>query len=67
MNPVGFSDVSPDIQSAGASNISSLIQRLLKFTEYTIQVSGYTVKGDGPFSKAVIVRTDEDGKTHKAS
>lgn len=67
MNPVGFSNVVPDIQSARASSTSSLIQRLLKFTEYTIQVSGYTVKGDGPLSNAVVVRTDEDGKTHKAS
>ena len=67
VNPVGFGDVSPDIQSVRASNTSFLMQRLLKFTEYTIQVSGYTVKGDGPLSNAVSVITEEDGKTHKAS
>ena len=67
MNPAGFGVVSPDIQSVGATSTSFLMQGLLKFTEYTIQVSGYTVKGDGPLSSAVIVRTEEDGKTHKAS
>ena len=67
VNPAGFGDVSPNIQSVGESNTSFLIQGLLKFTAYTIQVSGYTVKGDGPLSNAEIVRTEEDGKTHKAS
>ena len=67
VNPAGFGVVSPDIQSVRASNTSFLMQGLLKFTEYTIQVSGYTVKGDGPLSNAEIVRTEEDGKTHKAS
>lgn len=67
VNPAGFGDVSPNIQSVGESNTSFLIQGLLKFTAYTIQVSGYTVKGDGPLSNVVTVRTEEDGKTHKAS
>ncbi|XP_074628437.1 uncharacterized protein LOC141886246 isoform X3 [Acropora palmata] len=60
VNPAGFGVVSPDIQSVGATSTSFLMQGLLKFTEYTIQVSGYTVKGDGPLSSAVIVRTEED-------
>lgn len=45
-------------------NLSTKVQigGLEKFTEYVVQVSGYTVKGEGRVSKAVNVWTDEDGK-----
>ena len=62
LDSVGFGIVSSRVQSTAANTTSSLIPGLLKFTDYSIQVSGFTVKGDGPLSKAVIVKTEEDGK-----
>ena len=62
MDPDGFGDVSTGVHETGAGSTSTVIQGLLKFTNYRIQVSGFTVKGDGPPSHAVVVRTDEDGK-----
>ena len=46
----------------GPANSSTFLKSLLKFTSYRIQVSAFTVKGDGPLSDAVIIQTDEDGK-----
>jgi len=60
MDPDGFGDVSTGVHATGAGSTSTVIQGLLKFTNYRIQVSGFTVKGDGPLSHAVVVRTDED-------
>ena len=62
LDPEGFGDVSTGVHPTGAGSASTQIQGLLKFTNYSIQVSGFTVKGDGPMSDAVIVTTDEDGK-----
>ena len=38
------------------------LTNLARYTEYSIKVLAATVKGDGPPSEAIIVRTDEDGK-----
>jgi len=62
LDPEGYGDVSTGSHPTGPTNSSTLIKNLLKFTSYRIQVSAFTVKGDGPFSDAVIVRTEEDGK-----
>lgn len=35
---------------------------LAKYTFYSISVVAATVKGDGPASSTIIVRTDEDSK-----
>ena len=35
---------------------------LAKYTVYSISVVAATVKGDGPASSTIIVRTDEDSK-----
>ena len=61
-DPEGFGDVSRSAHTTEAGRTSTLIQGLLKFTSYRIQVSGFTVKGDGPRSDAVVVKTQEDGK-----
>lgn len=61
-DPEGFGDVSRGAHTTEAGRTSTLIQGLLKFTNYRIQVSGFTVKGDGPRSDAVVVKTQEDGK-----
>ena len=57
-----FGDVSTGVHVTKAGSTSTLIQDLLKFSNYSIQVSGFTAKGDGPLSQEVFVRTDEDCK-----
>ena len=61
-DPEGFGDVSKGIHTIETGRTSALIQGLLKFTNYRIQVSGFTVKGNGPRSDVVVVKTEEDGK-----
>ena len=36
--------------------------KLEKYTNYTFQVSAFTVKGEGNKSEPIVVITDEDGK-----
>ena len=43
-------------------NTSLEVTGLERYTNYSIQVAGYTVKGVGIFSEPIIVITDEDGK-----
>ena len=62
LDPEGYGEVSTGSHPTGPTNSSTLIKSLLKFTSYRIQVSAFTVKGDGPLSDAVIVPTEEDGK-----
>lgn len=38
---------------------------LRPYTFYSIQVLAYTIKGDGPKSPPIIIRTEEEGKTDK--
>lgn len=38
------------------------ITDLEKYTQYSITVAAFNIKGDGPASEAVIARTLEDGK-----
>ena len=61
-NSEGFGDVSKGVHTIETGRTSALIQGLLKFTNYRIQVSAFTVKGDGPRSDVVVVKTEEDGK-----
>lgn len=61
-DPEGYGDVSTGSHPTGPANSSTFLKNLLKFTSYRIQVSAFTVKGDGPLSDAVIIRTEEDGK-----
>ena len=43
---------------------SFILNSLDKYTQYLIQVLGYTRIGDGvPSAPAVVVRTNEDGKS----
>ena len=41
---------------------SCVLKDLRKFTRYVIQVQGFTSKGEGKLSKALVLRTDQDGK-----
>ena len=36
---------------------------LEKYTNYSIQVSAFTVKGEGNISEPIVVITDEDGES----
>lgn len=65
LDPAGSGHVMAGVHATGASNTSILIHGLLKFTNYSVQVSGFTVKGDGLLSNQVTVRTDEDGEKIK--
>lgn len=38
---------------------------LRPYTFYSIQVLAYTIKGDGPKSPPIIIRTEEEGKTDR--
>ena len=65
-DPEGFGDVSRGVHTTETGRTSVLIQGLLKFTNYRIQVSAFTVKGDGPRSDAFVVKTEEDGKNESS-
>jgi len=41
---------------------SVVLGELDKYTEYSIKVSAATIKGSGPPSDEIFVRTDEDSK-----
>lgn len=41
---------------------SASLTDLSKFTEYKIQVAAFTVKGHGPRTQEIVLRTSEDGK-----
>jgi len=47
--------------SVGPLETNTQISGLERYTMYKVQVSGFTIKGDGPTAET-LVRTDEDGK-----
>lgn len=47
--------------TVGPLETSTHISGLERYTMYKVQVSGFTIKGDGPRT-ATYVRTDEDGE-----
>ena len=49
---------------AGPSERQKTITGLKKYVNYNITVLAYTVKGDGPPSSPVLVRTDQDSKLY---
>ena len=53
----------PDIQkSVPPSPQKTVLEDLKKFTHYTIRVYAFTRNGNGIPSKALTLRTEEDGK-----
>ena len=48
--------------SAGPNDRQKELTGLKEFVNYTITVFASTVKGDGPTSDAIVVRTDQDSK-----
>ena len=41
---------------------TTVLNGLLEYVEYCIRVRAYTSQGPGPYSDAICVTTDEDGK-----
>ena len=50
----------PRVVGAGVRDIT--LTGLDKYTPYTVEMSAYTSKGDGPGSQPITVWTDEDSK-----
>ena len=53
-----------DSKIVPASTSSLELTGLNKFVKYNITVLATTVKGDGPGSGVIVVRTDQDGKAN---
>lgn len=53
--------------SAGTNDRQKELTGLKEFVNYNITVFASTVKGDGPASDTIVVRTDQDSKLHKLS
>ena len=51
-----------DAVQAGANDRQKELTGLKEFVNYNIIVFASTVKGDGPTSDAIVVRTDQDSK-----
>jgi len=49
-------------QPVDSPDKSVVLEMLDKYTEYSIRVSAATIKGSGPLSIPIVVRTDEDSK-----
>ena len=47
---------------AGPNDRQANLRGLGEFVKYNISVVAFTVKGDGPPSVVVVVKTDEDSK-----
>ena len=50
-----------DIRKETTSDINVALRGLRPFTNYSIQVAGFTSVGDGVMSEPIICTTDEDG------
>jgi hypothetical protein len=61
------STVTLTVAAATAPHDGSLVSQravvsdLMKFTTYEVSVAAMSVRGSGPLSDMVVVRTDEDG------
>ena len=51
-----------DIAGEAAESTTTTLHNLNEFTNYTIAVLAFTVKGDGPLSVAQVVQTQQDSK-----
>lgn len=51
------------VQNISSPHTELYLQALLKYTNYTIKVAGFSNYGIGPFSYPVYCTTLQDGKT----
>jgi len=52
-------------ESVEVPRMNVTLSFLRPYTFYSVQVLAYTIKGDGPKSPPIIIRTEEEGKTDK--
>ncbi len=57
----GFTEMI-NITGEGAETTTKTLYNLNEFTNYSIAVLAFTVKGDGPLSVALVVQTEQDSK-----
>lgn len=58
----GFSAFGPeDVEPKKTQSLTLVINKLRKYTNYTIQVLAFTIVGDGVLSRPTYCRTEEDG------
>lgn len=55
-----------EIDTRKTTALTTVLTSLRKFSNYSIQVLGYTRMGDGVSSQAIFCKTDEDGKFVRA-
>jgi len=51
-----------DIEPKKTTALTLVVNKLRKYTNYTVVVLAYTSVGDGVLAKPIFCRTDEDGK-----
>jgi len=61
-NGTSFTKTIGVIGEGGEESRLTTLEKLNEFTNYSISVLAFTVKGDGPASDAMIVQTEEDSK-----
>lgn len=54
-----------DVDPKKTQSLTLVLNKLRKYTNYTIQVLAYTMIGDGVLSRPTYCRTEEDGKALK--
>ena len=50
------------LQNVTVASRNVSFMALEKYTNYSIQVSAFTIKGEGTLSEPIVVITDEDGE-----
>ena len=50
------------VKTATVENQTGVLTGLEKYTSYTIEVAGMTIKGTGTFSSSISITTNEDSK-----
>lgn len=62
-----FNDTSDEVfnQTVEFPRMNVTLGFLRPYTFYTIQVLAFTIKGDGPKSPPIIVRTEEEGEAYQ--
>lgn len=60
-----FGTENDEIDSRKTTELTIVLTGLRKYTNYSLQVQGYTRIGDGVYSSPIYCQTEEDGKKDK--
>ena len=67
-NQTAFSEVASSLlESVDAPTLMRTLNSLHEYTQYSIRVRAYTVKGPGPYSNTTLATTLQDSKYHVCS